>query len=309
MEILLYVSWLVVSLAVLLKASDWFIGSAEKIGLFLGISPFIIGVTIIAFGTSLPELASSLVAVYDEQSEIVIGNVLGSNITNITLILGFVAVVGGKIPFGKGVIHTDMPLLITSVALFTFVIWDRNISLADGIILALGLVIFLVYSFTSSDGDEKEEHPKPKPKTYFFLILGGLLVWQGADQTIFAIAELSKQAGISPEIIAQSVIALGTSLPELIVSIAAARRGRTEIAVGNVLGSNIFNTYAVTSIPSFFGDIIITEDMLQFSLPFMIAVSLIFAIMCLSQEISRWEGWTLLLVYGFFIFEIFSRMS
>lgn len=309
MEVVLYLGWLIVSLAVLIKASDWFIGAAEKIGLYLGIAPFIIGVTIVAFGTSLPELASSLVAVFDGQSEIVIGNVVGSNITNVTLILGFVAVIGGAIPFGKRVIHIDMPLLVTSAVLFTFVVYDQKVSTIDGILLFAGLVIFLTYSFMDR-GEESEtvEQPKPKPRTYFFLLLGGVLVWQGADQTIYAITQLSEIAGIDPEIIAQSVIAVGTSLPELIVSIAAARTGRTEIAVGNVLGSNIFNTYAVMSIPSFFGELIIPDGVLYFSLPFMVAITLIFAIMCLSQKISRWEGWTLLLIYMFFVSELFKDM-
>ncbi|MEM1325637.1 MAG: calcium/sodium antiporter [Bacteroidota bacterium] len=305
MPVLVYVGILIVSLAVLLKASDWFVAAAERIGLSFGISPFIIGVTIVAFGTSLPELASSIAAVLDNESSIVLGNVLGSNITNVTLILGVVAVVGGTIHFRKDVMNIDMPLLLTSAALLTFTIYDRVLSLFDAFLLLSGLVIFLVYSFRSKDEEEaEEERPKVTFKSYLIVIAASALVFFGAKYTIFAVSELAARADISPEVIALSVIALGTSLPELIVSITAARKGRTEIAVGNVLGSNIFNTYAVMGIPPFFGQVEITESALQFSLPFMIVITLLLAFMCLSKKISRWEGMMLLLFYAYFVSEL-----
>lgn len=292
---------LVVSLAGLLKASDWFVGSAEKIGLSLGISPFIIGVTIVAFGTSLPELASSIAAVFDGESSIVIGNVLGSNITNITLILSLVAIVSGKIVFQKDVMNIDMPLLITSAALLCFVVYDQEVSIFDAVLLLVGLVIFLIYSFKGDEEEKAERTEKVGIQVYGLLIVAGAMVYFGADYTIFAVTGLSKIAGIDPEIIALSLVALGTSLPELIVSITAARKGRNEIAVGNVLGSNIFNTYAVMGIPSFFGELEISDTALSFSLPFMVVITLLFAFMCLSKRISKWEGWMLLLLYVFFV--------
>ncbi len=303
MEALLYIGLFIVSLAALLRASDWFIDAAEQIGLSLGISPFIIGVTIVAFGTSLPELASSIVAVLSNESEIVIGNVVGSNITNIALVLAMVAIVGKKIIFEKDLINIDMPLLMTSAFLFWFVIRDQHVSIAEALLLLAGLVIFLAYSFKDDGPDEDVEHSKASWKTYGMLLVGGALVSVSANYTIVAISKLSEIAGISTEIIALTLVALGTSLPELIVSIAASRKGKTEIAVGNILGSNIFNTYAVMSIPSFFGELVITDNILNFSFPFMMALTILFAVMCLSQKISRWEGWMLFVFYLFFILD------
>jgi len=307
MDILIYLGIFVVSLAVLLKASDWFVDAAERIGLSLGIPPFVIGVTIIAFGTSLPELASSIAAVVSGESEIVIGNAVGSNITNIALILGFVAIVGSKIELEKDLMKIDMPLLLGSAALLWFIVNDRQVSLLEAIILLAGLVIFLAYSFQDDENARGEKLVKTNWRDVVQLIAGGALVYFGANYTIFGISELSAVAGIDPEIIALSLVALGTSLPELIVSIAAARKGQTEIAVGNVIGSNIFNTYAVVAIPSFFGALKIPENVISFSLPFMIALTGLLAIMCLSHKISRWEGWMLFLLYCFFAVELFKN--
>lgn len=307
MDVVLYLGIFVVSLTLLLKASDWFVVAAEKIGLSFGISPFIIGVTIVAFGTSLPELAASIAGVLDGESSVVLGNVLGSNITNVTLILGVVAVVGGTIHFQKDVMKVDMPLLITSAALLYFVVYDRRVSYFDAILLLIALIIFLAYSFKGQEEEKGERTPKVGIKTYLLVVVAGILVFVGAKYTIFAVTKLSEIAQIDPDIIALSLIALGTSLPELIVSVTAARKGRTEIAVGNVLGSNVFNTYAVMGIPRFFGELEITETALDFSLPFMVVITLLFAFMCLSKSISRWEGMLLLLLYVYFVGELLKN--
>jgi len=307
MEMLTYLGIFVVSLAVLLKASDWFVDAAERIGLSFGIPPFVIGVTIIAFGTSLPELASSIAAVLAGEPEIVIGNVVGSNITNVALILGVVAIVGKKIQLEKDLMKIDMPLLLGSAALLWFIVSDQQVGLLEAIILLVGLVVFLAYSFQDDENLPSEILVTSSWRDYVQLLAGGTLVYFGADYTILGISQLSAAAGISPEIIALSLVALGTSLPELIVSISAARKGQTEIAVGNVIGSNIFNTYAVVAIPSFFGALKIPENVLSFSLPFMIALTALLAVMCLSQKISRWEGWMLFLLYCFFVLELFKN--
>lgn len=302
MDFILYLLIFIVSLTVLLKGSDWFVSAAEKIGLSFGISPFVIGVTIVAFGTSLPELASSIVAVIAGESEIVVGNVVGSNITNVALVLGIVAIIGGRVKIIKDIMNTDIPLLLVSSFLMWFILIDSQVSIIEAVLLLLGLVVFLVYSFNSGKGDESDEEKVSADwKQYGLMILGGVLVYLGAEYTIVAISEISTQAGISPEIIALSLVALGTSLPELVVSIAAARKGNTEMAVGNVLGSNIFNTYAVMSIPRFFGTLTIPSDVLNFSLPLMIGITLLLSVMCLSRIISKWEGWMLVLIYVFFI--------
>ena len=304
-EPILYFLLFVVSLAVLLRASDWFIDSAEQIGLSLGVSPFIIGVTIVAFGTSLPELATSIASVLSEESEIVIGNVVGSNITNIALVLGLAAIVVGRIELEYNIWHIDMPYLWGSAFLLWFALQDFHFSLFESFLFTAGLVVFLMYSFRDQDSpEEKMERQKAGWRVYALLVLGGALVYLGASYTIFAIKKLSLIAGINPEIIALSAVALGTSLPEVIVSLNAARRGKASIAVGNVLGSNIFNTYIVMGIPSFFGELIVPPDINEMYLPLMIAMTVLFGIMTNNRKITRWEGMVLIIFYLFFCAEL-----
>ncbi len=306
MEVLLFFLLFAVSLAVLLKAADWFVDAAETIGLSLGISPFIIGITIVAFGTSLPELAASIASVYAGESSIVVGNVIGSNITNIVLVLGLTAFFVREIKLESNVWDIDLPYLLGSSFLMWFALSDKHYSFFESILFFTGIVVFLVYSFQSG---KDVEHYKVKInwQTIAKLIVGGVLVYFGADYTIYSIVQLSELAGINPEVIALTAVALGTSLPEVIVSINAARRGKTAIAVGNVMGSNIFNTYAVMSIPSFFGPLTIPDSIVTFSLPLMIAMTLLFSVMCISNKISRWEGLFLLMFYAFFLVELFEK--
>lgn len=305
-EILQYFGLFVISLGVLLKASDWFIDSAERIGLSFGISPFIIGVTIVAFGTSLPELATSVAAVLDGTSEIVIGNVVGSNITNIALVLGVVAVFAKMIELEYNIWHVDMPYLWASAFLLYFVVRDQQVTWMEAVVLLIGIVIFLTYSFKNNSDDDEEDKSEVSWKSYALMIVGGILVWLGADFTIFSISNLSEIAGIDPDVIAVTAVALGTSLPEVIVSLNAAKKGKTSIAVGNVLGSNIFNTYVVMGISALIGPLTIPDTYLAFGLPFMIAMTILFGIMANNKKISQWEGAVLLLFYVFFFVECFK---
>ncbi len=302
--VLVYLTF-VGSLIVLLLGSDWFIDSAEKIGLSFGISPFIIGVTIVAFGTSLPELATSIASVLSGTSEIVIGNVVGSNIANILLVLGLTAIVGKGIKLEFNIMDVDVPLLIFSAVLLYFAISDFHFSIPEAVIFLLALVIFLFNSVSGSDSGNTERQ-KITPKTILMLILGGVCVYLGATYTIVSIEKISLEWGISPDIIALTAIAFGTSLPEVMVSMAAARKGKHAIAVGNVLGSNIFNTYGVMGIPVFFGEIKIPESTMAFSMPFMIVITILFAYMVTSNRISKWEGVMAVLLYCFYIIQIIS---
>lgn len=294
-----------VSLIVLLLASDWFIDAAERIGLSFGISPFIIGVTIVAFGTSLPELAASIASVYSGSSEIVVGNVVGSNITNILLVLGLTCVVGRRMELNFDIWDIDMPLLLASAFLLYFALSDRQLTMIEAILFLVALVIFLYNSVHGSESDE-EDRPKIRAIDIGKLILGGVLVYLGAKYTIVGIEGVSLKAGISPEVISLTFVALGTSLPEVVVSIAAARKGKHAIAVGNVLGSNLFNTYAVMAIPSFIGTLEIPQGVLDFSLPFMLAVTILFGVITYSKKISKWEGLTLIILYVFYIANQFT---
>ncbi len=303
-EVFMYFGLFAVSLLVLLKGSDWFVDAAEDIGLSLGISPFIIGVTIVAFGTSLPELATSIASVFAGDSKIVIANVVGSNITNIALVLGLVAIVAKEIKLDYNIWHIDMPYLWGSAFLLWLTVRDGHFSFFEALIFLIGIAIFLAYSFGNNTPEVDEDRHKASGKSYALLLIGGLLVWLGASYTIEAICKLSEIAGISSEVIALTAVALGTSLPEIIVSLNATKKGKTAIAVGNVLGSNIFNTYIVMSIPSFFGPLEIPESILTFGLPLMVVMSIMFGIVSNNKKITRWEGMLLIMFYLFFIVEL-----
>ncbi|WP_235297207.1 calcium/sodium antiporter [Portibacter marinus] len=306
MDLLVNILIFVVSLAALLKASDFFVEAAERIGLSIGISPFIIGVTIVAFGTSLPELATSMAAVFAGSSEIVIGNVIGSNITNILLVLGLTAIVAKKIVMDFDIMDIEMPLLLASAFFLYFVLADNQVTVMESILFLVALVVFLLNSFGQRVDDV--EKPKFQIKDLIILLISGVVVYFGAYYTIFAIERISLQLGVNRDFIALSVLALGTSLPEVVVSIAAARKGKPGIAVGNVLGSNIFNTYAVVGIPSLIGDLVIPESTNDFSLPFMMAITIMFAVGCISKKLSRWEGVMLVIFYVYFIFTLSKDM-
>lgn len=292
----------VLSVAVLIFASDKFVGAAEKIGLSLGISPFIIGVSIVAFGTSLPELATSIFSVVDGQSEIVVGNVIGSNITNVLLVLGLTAVMARKIDLDYDVMDIDMPLLFISAFLLWFAIADGHFSFFEAMLFIIALVVFLMNSISNRKADNGEKS-KSAFRDYVTLIFGGILVYFGAAYTVEMIENIALDLGADPVIIAVTALALGTSLPEVVVSLAATARGQHAIAIGNILGSNIFNTYAVMAFPSFLGPLVIPEQILSFYLPFMLVVTALFGFICLSKKISMWEGVMLLVFYAFFIGE------
>lgn len=299
----------VISLTALVVSSDWFIGAAEKIGTYMGIPSFIIGVTIVAFGTSLPELATSIASVMSGSSEIVVGNVIGSNITNILLVLGISAFVAGRMKIDFDVMDIDMPLLFGSAFLLYFALYDLQFTYIEAAIFLIALVIFLMNSFSDNKAVEEEDKgDKPTVITYVMLVVGAALVYLGAKYTIESLTEIATVMQVDPHIIALGAVAFGTSLPEIVVSVKAARAGNHGMAIGNVLGSNMFNTFAVMSIPRFFGDLKIPEDTLTFDTPFMLAATILFGMICLTRKISKWEGAMLIIFYVFFISQLAEKI-
>lgn len=305
MDILMNIAIFVVSLTALLKGADFFVESAEKIGLSFGISPFVIGATIVGFGTSLPELASSIAAVYAGASEMIVGNVIGSNVFNIAAALALVAIVSGNVKIEKDIMTNDIPMLVFSAMLMYFVLADFYISIFEAIILIAGVLIFLLYTLKDDDDKvDKDKRPKATGKDYMMLLLGVVMVYFGAVYTIEAVVFFAQKLNVSTHLIGLTVVAFGTSLPEIVVSLAAARQGNASMAVGNVLGSNIFNTFAVLGIPRLFGPIEINHEIMKFSMPFMVALTVLLGIISISKRITRWEGLLLLLAFAFYIVEV-----
>ena len=294
----------ILALTLLIFASNRFIDSAEKIGYSLGINPFIVGVTLVSFGTSLPELTTSIISVYSGSSEIVVGNVIGSNITNILLVLGISAMAVRNLRIERDIMSEDVPLLFGSAMLLWFVLRDLEFSIFEAILFLFGLAGFLMYTLKSGR-DAEVEKTKTGFSTYLFLLLSGVAIYFSAKYTVSSIESLALGLNINPALISLSLLALGTSLPEVVVSVSAARKGKHAIAVGNVLGSNIFNTYAVMAIPSFFGELVIPESIMTFSMPFMVVTTVLFALVCYSKKVSFWKAGMLVSFYIFFVAELF----
>ena len=309
MELALQIAIFLVAIAALLWSSDRFVESAERIGLSWGINPFIIGVTIVAFGTSLPELATSVVSVLEGASQIVVGNVVGSNITNIALVLGLTAVVVKNIDLEYNLWHIDIPFLWGSAFLLYFAVMDGNLSYFECALFLGGIVIFLAYSLKDQEKADKEDRPAARPVDYALLILGGAVVSFSATYVISAITSISLMLNIAPSVIALSAVAVGTSLPEVAVSLAAARKGKASIAVGNALGSNIFNTFIVMAVPRFFGPLVIPDSIIEIYLPLMIVMTVLLGVMSNNRKITRWEGYVLLLFYAWYFSAIIQEAA
>lgn len=302
---LLYIVIFLASLTLLLVAADKFVDAAERVGLAFGIPSFIVGVTIVAVGTSLPELATSLASIASGTSEIVTANVVGSNITNILLVLGATAVVGKGIRLDYDVMNTDMTQLLASAFLMYFMLSDGVLSTLEAIIMVTALIVFLANSFTG-EKEDASQRPHLRIIDFGIIALASVFVILGAKYTIYGLENIASIMEIPPDIIAVTAVALGTSLPEVVVSITAARKGKHAMAVGNVLGSNIFNTYAVMGICGVVGSLTIPETAIAFSLPFMVVVTGLFAISCITKTITKYEGWLFLLIYTYFIYSSIS---
>lgn len=314
--------WILVfigTLAALVVSADFFIKAAERVGLALGIEPFIIGVTLVALGTSLPELITSIVAVTLEgaSSDIVLGNVVGSNVTNLCLVLGIVAIASRNISLEFDPVRVDLPILIGSAFFLFLAVMDDKFSFFEAIVCLGGMTLYIAYVFKQGkeDADLNEvavatSAPQKIVSDYQFswkepltLVIAAAIIFLSARFNVESIINLSTLYNIGEGFIALTAVALGTSLPELVVSIVAVRTGNGEMAVGNVLGSNIFNVFAVMGIPRLFGKIELSSQAadIQFSLWTMVAATLIGFFVLQDRKVLRWEGWLLIVIYVLFI--------
>lgn len=310
-------TWILVflaSLAVLLFSAGQFTKAAEKIGVHIGFSPFIIGVFIIGIGTSLPELISAFLAVSGQTSEIVAGNILGSNISNIFLISGLAAVISKKrIDLGSQYILIDLHFMMGSVFLLGLMMLDGEITLAEGLFLLACFIIYTTHILRSGyhpEVDEKHEEVEKKAEQQgvlvplLILLATGIGIYFGADYTVLSIGKLAELLGVPPSVISLTALSLGTTLPELSVNISAIRSGKAEMAIGNVLGSCVFNALAIPGAVTWIGSIRVPESLLHFSLPVWAVASLFFYLLTLDKKISAYEGMLFVLFYLFFLFKV-----
>lgn len=297
-----------VSLFILVKGADWLLASSEKIGLRIGLSPFIIGVTIVAFGTSLPELVSSFVAVFSGVSEIVVSTVVGSNIANILLVVGLSTLFARRLTVSKDLIDLDLPLIVLSTSIFILVAYDGTIVFFEAMFLVITYLIYLGFTLIYKDDEADEKIPRPKitPNDWMMLAIGVVGLTIGAKYLVDSIEALSGILNIGAGIIAITAVAVGTSLPELLVSVKAAIRKQSEVALGNIFGSNIFNVLAVVGLPGIFGTLYIDHQTLTLGLPVLVLATVLFVISGISRRIHVQEGAMYLLIYIIFISKLFG---
>ena len=235
---------LIVGFLFLVKGADWFVEGSASIARKFGIPQLIIGLTIVAMGTSMPEAAVSINSALKGNAGITIGNIVGSNILNILIILGITAVIT-TVAVQKSTIWIEIPyMMVITVLLLVLGKSGNQITFSEGVILWVVFLLYLGYLFYCAKKNKEEvvaEEAKPMWKLLLATVLGLLLVVWGSDVTVDAATAIARALGISERVIGLTVVALGTSLPELVTSVTAAKRGNAGIAIGNIVGSNIFN--------------------------------------------------------------------
>ena len=244
MHMLIELVLLIVGFAMLIKGADIFVEGAAGIAAKFGIPQLVIGLTIVAMGTSAPEAAVSITAAFKGTADITIGNVVGSNIMNVLVILGITAVIVA-VAVQQSTVRYEIPFVIlVSVVLLVMGAVDGKIGHLDGVILWLLFIVYLVYLFLmAKHGKEEEEAQEDAPvwKLLLFVVIGAALIVIGADVSVDAASEIARVIGLSERFIGLTIVAFGTSLPELCTSVVAATKGKADLAIGNIVGSNIFN--------------------------------------------------------------------
>ena len=299
MNIILQLALLAVGFVMLVKGSDWFVDGAASIAAKFRIPQIIIGLTIVAMGTSAPEAAVSITAASAGSADITVGNIVGSNILNVLIILGLSAAIIA-VPIGKSTQKIDAPFMIGISVIFLLLGWDGVITRLDGVILLVLFVSYIGYMIWSAlhSDEEPEEIKDMKIWQMILATVGGLalVVW-GADVAVNAATELATIFGMSERFIGLTVVALGTSLPELFTSVTAARKGNADIAIGNIVGSNIFNILFVVGLSSMIIDVPFAANF-RIDMAVAIAAPLFMWLASMKgMKLVRWHGIVMLLGY------------
>lgn len=312
-------------LITLILGADLLVRGASRLAAAFGVSPLVIGLTIVAIGTASPEIAVSLQAAAAGQGDLTLGNVLGSNIFNILFILGVTAIVA-PVVIAEQLIRKDVPIML-GISLLTLVLAiDGNLGWFDGVILLIGMISYIVFALRQSKEESKavqaeyaQEFSPKEPHTVrntitnigFILVGLGLLVL-GSNWLVESASQIAKSLGVSELVIGLTIVAAGTSLPEVATSVIAALKKESDIAVGNAVGSNIFNLLGVLGLGAVVapGGIAVAERVLQFDLPVMLFVALVsLPIFYVDSRISRLDGGLLLSYYVIYVVYIIMRAA
>jgi len=311
MEVILSAVLLLIGLVMLCFGGNWLVSGGVAIAKKFRISNLVIGMTIVAYGTSTPELAASIAAAGDH-SAIILGNIVGSNIANVGMVIGVAAIL---VPLAvhKSVLRKEIPIMLGVSALLVLLSIDGELSQYDGLLLLIGLGVFAVYTFRSAlkqREKSKDDTNTSKNNVYLKSIgligIGIIVLYIGAILTVDNAVVIASEFGLSETIIGLTVIAIGTSLPELITSIIAIRKGHTDIGIGNIIGSNIYNILMIMGVGASLGGVLITAD-IYVDYAIMIIFSLSLLIGLKTQIINRTVGVILAAGYGLYLITTFLK--
>jgi cation:H+ antiporter len=305
--------FLILGFALLAFSGNFLVNSSVSLSKHLKISTLVIGIVVVSFGTSSPELIVSLKAALDGLADMSLGNVVGSNISNVALVLAMVAIILPIYIKNKKIWFDWLVMIIASVILFLILIFFGEINIIGGIVFTSLLVIYIVYSIIKSRKATKDSEDQAKPKynlliSVLMLIASCVGLFFGADFLIDSASEIARSFNVSERIISLTVIAFGTSVPELAASIIAALKKEMDISIGNIIGSNLFNILAILGITSIISPIK-PLDIQQFfvDIIWMIAISAVLIIPILMGEMKRWKGAILLVAYIIYVYLLFNK--
>lgn len=307
-SIIIQVVLLLVGFVFLIKGSDFFVDGASSIASILKIPTIIVGLTIVAFGTSAPEAAVSITSSLTGSNAMAVSNVIGSNLFNILMVIGLSALLG-ELLMEKDVLNKDLPFLVGITLLFAiFIILGWDISSIEGIILLIILVIYIFYlvrnSKKSEDGKNVDKPKLSLPKSIIFIIVGIVGIVLGGDLVVNSASDIAIALGMSETLVGLTIVAVGTSLPELVTSLTALKKGENQLVIGNVIGSNIFNILFVLGASSAISAIPLDSSML-IDVIFMVFVTVLCFIFGKTQDkYDKKEG--AILVALFIIYMIFA---
>lgn len=297
--------WLIAGLVLLVVGAEALVRGASRLAVSAGISPLVVGLTVVAFGTSSPELAVSVEAALSGNSGIAVGNVIGSNIFNVLFILGLSALIV-PLAVSAQLVRLDVPLMIVLSVLVLLMALDDRLGWIDGALLLIGLVAYVTFLIREgrvedapTDIDAAGGFLSTRPGCVMLIVVGLVLLVLGSSWLVDSAVEIAARLGVSDLVVGLTIVAAGTSMPEVVTSVIAAIRGERDIAVGNVVGSNIFNIMGVLGIASVVAPegIPVADAVIGFDLPVMIAVALAcLPIFFIGGSIGRWKG-SLLLAY------------
>ena len=305
MDLLLQFGLLALGFVLLGKGADWFVEGAAGIAAKFGIPQLVIGLTIVAMGTSAPEAAVSIAASLKGSADITIGNVVGSNIMNILVILGCASVITPLL-LARSTARIEIPYVIAITALLFWQGRDGVISFVDGLTLCVGFVIYLAYLYrmavnSAPTEEERAEEEMSLGKCVVWTLGGLAVIIVGSNVTVNAATAIAVFMGLSERIIGLTIVALGTSLPELFTSVTAARKGNADIAIGNIVGSNIFNILFVVALSALIVDIPFDKAFTFDSYVAIAAAVLLWVCVLPKEKLARWAGALMLASYGVYL--------